>query len=874
MRNSLIHRACLGAATVTLLMLLPAMLLAQRGAPGPTNVRVVSNGASASVSWTPVSSRGVTYRVLRAPDARQRGVDLTDPIDAATFDDFKVESGATYYYQVVAVYDDGSVAAAAPVAFTVPNAGLGTPIRDPLPPPKSKIAPAPGNPSVVGSPAIANVSWVAAPGASGYSVERWSQVNPACCRAASPVLPANATSWADSNYPLEGSYTFRITALYPDGGHGTVDVGWLRPTPQDPAVFEAAFVSGTTVKLTWQSVPGVTRYLLGGPGTNSNVPVSGNTVSVAGVPAGRQIWTVFSLYEPGGVFTKGLQTSANVGLRGWVDLHTHPMSNLAFGGKLFHGGPDAGSLMPAIQMPYDPQCRFDVRAVNVLEALSDDAPTHGDPFESKCGSMTRKVLIRGQLEQRGLVQPGHAVGAPTFANWPAWNDITHQKMWWEWIKRAHDGGLRVMVALSHNNRTLGDVLGPGNFTPSTPGSPVSGPTDDMRSSDLQIAEIKAFVGRHQNFMQLAFSAADVYNIVQAGKIAVVLGVEIDNIGNFNQRAVSPELIQNEILRLFNQGVRYIFPIHLTDNVFGDTAIYDELFNLANARETGEFWKVTCAAAGDDIGFRAPNFYPAPPWNVFIPNGLNPPQAAPCMAGAKFLGHINARNPTGLTQFGGTAIRAMMKLGMIIDVDHMSNRAVNSVLQIAEAVPWGGYPLVSGHSGIRDGGKFNAENARTGEQLRRIGCLQGMFGVGTAAADASDWAAMYARAFTEINKPFTPSVPCPNKASWFGPGGVAFGTDINSLLSTPGPPRAPQRPLYGSPGFPTSPMPKSGTQKWNYLVDGVAHYGMFADFVKYVRNGPVIEGMNGTDLVDNHLMESADYFWRMWQKIEAQKVNVQ
>jgi hypothetical protein len=30
-------------------------------------------------------------------------------------------------------------------------------------------------------------------------------------------------------------------------------------------------------------------------------------------------------------------------LWGWVDLHTHPMSNLAFGGKLFHGGVDVGS---------------------------------------------------------------------------------------------------------------------------------------------------------------------------------------------------------------------------------------------------------------------------------------------------------------------------------------------------------------------------------------------------------------------------------------------------------------------------------------------------------------------------------------------------
>jgi hypothetical protein len=68
--------------------------------------------------------------------------------------------------------------------------------------------------------------------------------------------------------------------------------------------------------------------------------------------------------------------------------------------------------------------------------------------------------------------------------------------------------------------------------------------------------------------------------------------------------------------------------------------------------------------------------------------------------------------------------------------------------------------------------------------------------------------------------------------------------------------------------------------WDYNVDGVAHYGMFADFVKDVRTAPPNQAispnqcMNGKDLVDNHLMRSADYFWRMWQKIEAQRLQVQ
>jgi hypothetical protein len=49
--------------------------------------------------------------------------------------------------------------------------------------------------------------------------------------------------------------------------------------------------------------------------------------------------------------------------------------------------------------------------------------------------------------------------------------------------------------------------------------------------------------------------------------------------------------------------------------------------------------------------------------------------------------------------------------------------------------------------------------------------------------------------------------------------------------------------------------------------------MFADFVKDVRTAPIHQGVSGKDLVDNHLLSSADYVFRMWQKAEAEAVNV-
>src|SRR5688500_2002772 len=171
-----------------------------------------------------------------------------------------------------------------------------------------------------------------------------------------------------------------------------------------------------------------------------------------------------------------------------------------------------------------------------------------------------------------------------------------------------------------------------------------------------------------------------------------------------------------------------------------------MFNIANRRESGAFWTVGCAGVNDGIGFRSLNFPSL--LNPFIPPGFGAPPTAPdCLCpmpgGPVFTGHVKNRTAGVLTSLGALALTTMMKRGMIVDVDHSSIAAVDTALGIAEAVqPGGGYPLVSGHSGVRDGGKYNAENARTRTQLRRIGCLQGMFGLGTDGAQAYEWAGEY------------------------------------------------------------------------------------------------------------------------------------
>jgi hypothetical protein len=122
-----------------------------------------------------------------------------------------------------------------------------------------------------------------------------------------------------------------------------------------------------------------------------------------------------------------------------------------------------------------------------------------------CGDFIRALVIHKVQtppntppQQQPKDESEDARGAPDFNEWPAWNDITHQKMWVEWIRRSYEGGLRVMVALAVNNKTLADMTaGPGD-----------GPTDDRASADLQLTEMKAFVARHTDFMGIAYSPDD------------------------------------------------------------------------------------------------------------------------------------------------------------------------------------------------------------------------------------------------------------------------------------------------------------------------------------------------------------------------------
>jgi hypothetical protein len=357
---------------------------------------------------------------------------------------------------------------------------------------------------------------------------------------------------------------------------------------------------------------------------------------------------------------------------------------------------------------------------------------------------------------------------------------------------------------------------------------------------------------------------------------VVIGLEIDHIGNFqtpqDQFAVpSDSMVVAEIDRLYQEGVRYIFPIHVLDNAFGGAAAYESLFDVSNVRESGHPFDLICATWDDDISYTYDNSA------LDIKNVLGQlvklgvavtsisyPECSP--SGSARSGQ---KNSLGLTQSGIVAIKEMMRLGMLIDIDHMSQAAADQALQLANAFT---YPVNSGHNGRRgalsscapgaasiDCANGTSERSLRGDQYACIGRLHGMAGVGSGGLDAQVWLNQY--------NDVVASMQGRNGACRFttgvdnsSPVAAGFGTDTDGLA-------------LGMPPRPGSSvnLPPSTDGNWDYNKVGVAHYGMLWDFVQDVRSltggSTIVDGANG-------FMSGADYFYHTWQLAETYCLGLQ
>lgn len=477
---------------------------------------------------------------------------------------------------------------------------------------------------------------------------------------------------------------------------------------------------------------------------------------------------------------------------GFADLQVHQFADRAFGEEVLWGSAAAAD-----------------------DRLGDCRPMHGPHgLLDLPGNIGRMVL--GTAGWRSLL--GHrTAGAPGFPDWPAWSDVTHQAAPLSALRRAVDGGLRLMVMAAVNNELLARLMRGADHR-------------DMPAVDRQLQAAKDFEtivdraagGPGRGWYRIAYSPAEARRIVLDGNLAVVLAIEVDDLfGSVLGDDPTPAALAAEVDRYHALGVRHILPIHLSDCRFGGAAFAMGLHwsrnsgwvSRANPPGSLPVWRMTTAVRPGGYDYRA--------------------------------GHCNKR---GLSPLGTELIRLLMARGIMIDIDHASAASRQDILRLTAAAD---YPVIAGHAELLGAARpgIRSERMLTDDELAAVARHGGMIGpvlrqtspAGPAQGTAAAFAAAYRYACDRM-----PGRP------------VAFGTDLNGFAGLPRPGGGPAL-TYPFPAPVTGlPMGRSrlGTQDYELGRDGVAHIGMLPDLVASL-------GLSAAEL--DPLLSSASGYVAAWER---------
>jgi microsomal dipeptidase-like Zn-dependent dipeptidase len=493
---------------------------------------------------------------------------------------------------------------------------------------------------------------------------------------------------------------------------------------------------------------------------------------------------------------------------GFADMHLHITASQRAGGEVLSG------------KPFDPY--------GITEALGHDADEHGAD-----GSLD----ITGNLLRTGLPFGTHDTqGWPTFAGWPVHDTITHQQVYNAWLQRAWMAGERLVVAQTVEDQSICEIEPVQNHS--------CDETEAVREQVETLRELQAYVdaqagGPGRGWFRLVYNPRQARRVIERGKMAVLIGIESSNLFGCSEKMGVPQCTKADIDRGIRDarrlGVRTVFPMHWTDNAFGGAAIEGggrgTFINVLERFQTGHYFRTAaCPRPGQGETMGTLSAFQLNFLSTYFP-------AAKQIAQEQFPIYPAGEqcNAEGLTPLGAYLIKRLMANHMVIEMDHMSEWARETVLRMAVR---NRYPLVSSHTGT--GGFW------TTTQLRLLYRLGGM-----AAARADTPTALAAR-IEELRGDRS-------KRHYFG---VGLGTDTGGFSSLPGPRSdAAQTPL----NYPFKALycnvqlgrEQTGTRTFDLNTDGVAHYGLIPDLLADMQQhggGPELRS----------LFRSAEAYLRMWQ----------
>ena len=497
-------------------------------------------------------------------------------------------------------------------------------------------------------------------------------------------------------------------------------------------------------------------------------------------------------------------------VRGFADLHMHGMAFEFFGGEAHCGRP---------WHPY-----------GVTVALVD-CPDH------RVANGEAAVLDRAYTGYGGHDH----VGWPTFKDWPHYNSVVHEQSYWRWTERAWRGGLRLYVNLLTDNAVLCDLYPFKRHD-----------CNEMNAVRRQAADVYAlqdyidaqYGGPGKGFFRIVKDPFEARRVINEGKLAVVLGIEISKLFECGEYNDVPEcdrgLIDAQLDEVHRMGVRQMEIVNKFDNgltgVAGDAGTTGQITNTGNKYETGHYWamqtctnedsehvhdreQVSAEGEGRDIlvGDVLRQFLPPDATSVTYPE---PP-------------HCNKR---GLTPLGAYTIRKMAERKMLFDPDHMSVTGRDQAMSVIESMDYAG--VLSSHS-------WSSPDADA--RIYRAGGT-----IAPMAGNATSWMNEWKRL-----------KPMRDRRFYFGMG---MGADMGGFARQ-GPPRADaaekplQYPFKSLDGAVTVHKQRSGERVYDLNVDGIAHYGLFADYVADIRT------VGGDEPVED-LARATEAYLQTWERAEG------
>ena len=534
-----------------------------------------------------------------------------------------------------------------------------------------------------------------------------------------------------------------------------------------------------------------------GAGTLADPDAAGNAARLRFAPAGGCADYPEAGLDASGTPSKGAVPYGRVG--GLVEGHMHWMTFDYLGGN-FHCG-----------RPWHPY--------GIAYALPDCSSIEGPEGTA--------APVQNFLNFGNPASPHDTSGYPKLTEWSAGN-LTYEGTYWRWVERAWMAGLRLMVMSVNENRVLCELQANRRTN--------CDEMDTVRRGFQAIRELQRYVdaqagGPGKGFFQIVTDPFEARRVINEGKMAVVLEVEVSEpfgCRGWEAPTCDQAQVDRELDEMYRLGVRSSLLLNKFDNPLAgvrfDSGPVGVLINGANRLSAGSFWSArTCTAPLTDNTIE-----------TFAPQGgalLDSALSAVGVQGGSLPAYPPAPhcNTRGLTALGRHVVRRMMDLHMIVNPDHMSQAAVDDTLTLLESRRYSG--VISPH-GWMDPGNWP-----------RLWKLGGMAFPGHSAASE------YVREWRLYRPRST--------AYAFGWG---YGADLGGLSHQPDPSSAGSisYPFTSYDGKVTFDRQRTGERTFDYNKDGVAQYGLYADWFEDLWR-------LGGQALARDMWDGAEAYLEMWER---------